>query len=136
MSNKNKNDKSEMTDKQRLEAMLAKVQEENASLRATNAKLRQNARPDGALSLTGNLTFPGGTRKDLIGGVAKQTIKLPGGLGVIQLVGEWKQSGSGNCTARLTGWVDPSKLTLKGKEASSDAEAKTGQTFEQVVDAK
>lgn len=118
-----------------LERMLQEAQQKNESLAAENARLRQNKRPEGAPVFTGNVTFPHGTRKALLGGKASQSIRLPNNAGVIHLVGEWKESkSSGNVTCRVTGWLDPSQLTLQS--ADKDDEAKSTSSFqEQVVDA-
>jgi hypothetical protein len=118
-----------------LERMLQEAQQKNAELQSENQRLRANKRPEGAPVFTGNVTFPHGTRKALLGGKASQSIRLPNNAGVIHLVGEWKESkSSGNVTCRVTGWLDPSQLTLQS--ADKDDEAKSTSSFqEQVVDA-
>ncbi len=125
--------KSQSMTKAQLEAALAEAQQRNQALAKENTKLRQNRRPEGALVLTGNVTFPKGTGKQFIGSDASQTIKTESGL-VLHIVGNWKESGSGNCTARLTGWIDPRRVSLQA--GSSDAKAQAGsKSFkEQVVD--
>jgi hypothetical protein len=114
-----------------LERMLQEAQKKNESLAAENQRLRQNRRPDNAPVFTGNVTFPHGTNKALLGGKASQSIRLPNG-GVLHIVGDWKESGSGNVTARITGWLDPSQLAA----ADKDDAGKAARSFkEQVVDA-
>ncbi|MGW8177492.1 MAG: hypothetical protein ACWGQW_01680 [bacterium] len=124
--------KTQSMTKAQLEAALAEAQERNASLAKENSKLRQNRRPEGALVLTGNVTFPKGSGKQFLGSDASQTIKTESGL-VLHIVGNWKESGSGNCTARLTGWIDPRRVSLVKQDGSASDKA-TKSFKEQVVD--
>lgn len=95
-----------------LREQLAEAQAKNAELAKENRDLRQNKRPNDALVLTGNITFPKGTGRSHLGAAAGQTIRDADGDLVLHIVGAWKESGSGNCTARITGWIDPRRVSL------------------------
>lgn len=122
--------KSQTMTKAQLEAALAEAQSRNEKLAKENSTLRQNRRPEGALVLTGNVTFPKGTGKEFLGSSAGQTIKTDSGL-VLHIVGNWKESGAGNCTARITGWIDQRRVALTKADAS--AESKSKESFKDSV---
>jgi len=103
----------------RLKKQLAEKESENKKLREA-----QQGRPEGAFSLTGNVTFPKGTGRRHLGSIASQNIKLPNNMGMISLVHNpkkpgWYESTSGNITVRITGWLNPKLVKLTDEKAGA-----------------
>jgi hypothetical protein len=124
----NTNQEEKMTDKMKLEAMIAKLQAENAELKKTQAR-----RPDDAMTIPGaHLIFQKKTHTDLVGKKVKFVIPLAKGVnGFLSVSGEVKLSANGNARMTLRGWLDPSTLDLGVQ--GDDEEKEGGKSFEEVA---
>lgn len=111
---------------------IAKLRKQLADKEAENKRLREavQARPEGAFILTGNITFPKGTGRKWLGTKASQTVKLPNNMGLISLVHNptkpgWYESGAGNVTVRVTGWLNPRLVKLTDESAGQKVDDAT-----------